>query len=145
MAAEWSERFETNITEIDTQHRKLFSLLANLETLYTENKGNLKGKASQIKSALSELEQYTLTHFLIEERVMEDNDYPDLENHKFLHDKFTNKIGEFKEQLLSNGILEDESRLDEYLSHLIKYLSTWLTNHIMIKDMDYKPYIRRVL
>lgn len=145
MGAEWSEKFETNISEIDTQHKRLFFLLGELEKLYDGNVGSLTTKVKEIKEAISNLEQYTLSHFLIEERVMEDNDYPDLENHIKLHDKFTDKITDVKREMLESDLLENEEKLDEYLKGLVKFLNTWLKNHIMIKDMDYKPYIRHAL
>jgi hemerythrin len=145
MSVEWNSKFATNISEIDTQHKRLFFLLGELETLYNDNKGNLTGKSKEIKEAISALEQYTLSHFLIEERVMEDNDYPDLENHKLLHDKFTDKISDVKAEMLQGDLLINESKLDVYTQGLLKFLQTWLTNHIMIKDMEYKPFIRHTL
>lgn len=145
MSIEWNSKYETNISEIDTQHRKLFELLNNLETLYLKNKGKLTENTKEIKKAISDLEQYTLSHFLIEERIMEDNDYPNLEDHKIQHNKFTEKINDLKNKLFHDGILEDESKLDSFLEDLVKYLKLWVSNHITIQDMDYKPYIRRVL
>ncbi|MCC5814711.1 MAG: hemerythrin family protein [Leptospira sp.] len=145
MSIEWNNKFETNISEIDTQHKRLFFLLGEVENLYNNNKGNLSQKSKEIKEAISALEQYTLSHFLIEERVMEDNDYPDLENHKELHNKFTDKIFQGKEQMMTSDFFSDEAKVDDFLQHLIKFLNTWLTNHIMVKDMDYKPYIRHTL
>lgn len=142
MSIEWTSKLETNISEIDTQHKRLFFLLGEVEKLYNENKGNLTQKSKEIKESISALEQYTLSHFLIEERVMEDNDYPDLENHKELHNKFTDRIAEVKEQMVSSSFFQDEEKVDASISHLIKFLNTWLTSHIMVKDMDYKPYIR---
>lgn len=145
MAAEWSEKLQTNITEIDTQHKRLFFLLGEFENLYNQNKGNLVSKTKEVKESISALEQYTLSHFLIEERVMEDNDFPDLENHIILHNKFSEKITEVKKEMVNGDLLTNEEKLDSYLQHLIKFLNTWLTNHIMVKDMEYKPYIRHTL
>lgn len=145
MAAEWSEKLQTNIAEIDTQHKRLFFLLGEFENLYNQNKGNLVSKTKEVKESISALEQYTLSHFLIEERVMEDNDFPDLENHIILHNKFSEKITEVKKEMVNGDLLTNEEKLDSYLQHLIKFLNTWLTNHIMVKDMEYKPYIRHTL
>lgn len=145
MAVEWSDKFKTNITEIDTQHKRLFFLVGELEALYTDNKGQLTSKTKEIKSSISALEQYTLSHFLIEERVMEDNDYPDLEKHKLIHNKFTDKILQVKAEMMAGDLLSNESKLDDYIHGILKFLGTWLTHHIMVEDMDYKPYIRHTL
>ena len=145
MSVEWNDKYKTNITEVDTQHKRLFTLMQELETLHNNHKGSLVKNLPAVVHAVSELEQYTISHFLIEERIMEDNNYPDLENHKLLHDKFTDKIHEFKDFIKLKENLENESKLEENLEHILKYLGTWLTNNIMIKDMDYKPFIKRVL
>lgn len=144
MSIEWKDSYKTNIIEVDTQHQRLFTLMKELDTLYHAHKGSLIKNLSSIHKAVSELEQYTISHFLIEERIMEENNYPDLENHKLQHDKFTDKILEFKEKI-NNHTANDEATLEENLDHILKFLGTWLTNHIMIKDMDYKPYIKHVL
>lgn len=145
MALEWSSKLETNISEIDSQHKRLFFLINEMEALISNNQGKLTTKIKEIKESVSALEQYTLSHFLIEERVMEDNDYPDIENHKLLHNKFTDKITTVKEELLHGDLLKDEANLEIYLQGILKYLTTWLTNHIMVKDMEYKPFIRHTL
>ncbi|MCZ8237816.1 MAG: bacteriohemerythrin [Leptospiraceae bacterium] len=144
MSIEWNDKYKTNIIEVDTQHKRLFTLMKELETLYNSHKGSLVGNQNTIQKAISDLEQYTISHFLIEERIMEENNYPDLENHKLQHDKFTDKIHEFKEILNVKNNLQ-ESDIEENLDHILKFLGTWLTNHIMIKDMDYKPFIKHVL
>ncbi|WCL49313.1 bacteriohemerythrin [Leptospira sp. GIMC2001] len=145
MSVEWNEKYVTNITEIDTQHQRLFFLLGEVEKLYESNKGNLTKFIPQISKTILDLEHYTISHFLIEERVMEDSDYPDLENHKLLHDKFTTKIQDSKQELIELQKELDEEKLDEFLHKLIKFLGLWLTNHILIKDMDYKPFVKRTL
>jgi len=144
MSIEWKDSYKTNIIEVDTQHQRLFTLMEELDSLYHAHKGSLIKNLSSIRKAVSELEQYTISHFLIEERIIEENNYRDLENHKLQHDKFTDKILEFKEKI-NNHTENDEATLDENLDHILKFLGTWLTNHIMIKDMDYKPYIKHVL
>jgi hemerythrin len=106
MILEWNDKYKTNIIEIDTQHQRLFILLANLVNLYSNNKGKLVPNVNAIKKSISELEQYALSHFLIEERIMEENDYPDLENHKAVHDKFTDKILEIKKLFLDENVFK---------------------------------------
>ncbi|TGL24425.1 hemerythrin [Leptospira yanagawae] len=142
MIANWDVKYETNISEIDSQHKKLFRLINQIETIYEENKGHLSLKTKSLIDAVSELEDYTLSHFLIEERVMELNQYPDLEAHKRQHDRFTDKILELKNRLTSNSLLTNDNELNQFFSDLIGFLRLWLTNHILKEDMDYKPYIK---
>jgi hemerythrin len=93
---------------------------------------------------LGNLEQYALSHFLIEERIMEENDYPDLENHRVFHDKFTDKILEIKKLFQDEYVINDESKLDELITTILTFLESWLINHIMVQDMDYKPFIKHM-
>lgn len=142
MVTQWDSKYETNISEIDSQHKKLFRLINNIETVYDENKEHLSGKSKILLEAVSELEDYTLSHFLIEERVMELNQYPELEAHKKQHDRFTDKILELKNRLTSGNLLSNDEELNQFFGDLLKFLRAWLTNHILQEDMDYKPYIK---
>ncbi|MCT8333791.1 bacteriohemerythrin [Leptospira sp. 85282-16] len=142
MVTQWDSKYETNISEIDSQHKKLFRLINNIETVYDENKEHLSGKSKVLVDAVSELEDYTLSHFLIEERVMELNQYPELEAHKKQHDRFTDKILELKNRLTSGNLLSNDEELNQFFGDLLKFLRAWLTNHILQEDMDYKPYIK---
>ncbi|MCW7480525.1 bacteriohemerythrin [Leptospira kanakyensis] len=142
MVTKWDSKYETNISEIDSQHKKLFRLINNIETVYDENKEHLSGKSRILLDAVSELEDYTLSHFLIEERVMELNQYPELEAHKKQHDRFTDKILELKNRLTSGDLLTNDAELDQFFGDLLNFLRAWLTNHILKEDMDYKPYIK---
>ncbi len=142
MVTQWDSKYETNISEIDSQHKKLFRLINNIEIVYDENKEHLSGKSKILLDAVSELEDYTLSHFLIEERVMELNQYPELEAHKKQHDKFTDKILELKNRLTSGSLLSNDAALDQFFGDLLNFLRAWLTNHILKEDMDYKPFIK---
>ncbi|PJZ84860.1 bacteriohemerythrin [Leptospira harrisiae] len=142
MVTKWDSKYETNISEIDSQHKKLFRLINNIETVYDENKEHLSAKSKILLDAVSELEDYTLSHFLIEERVMELNQYPELEAHKKQHDKFTDKILELKNRLTSGTLLSNDVELNQFFGDLLNFLRAWLTNHILKEDMDYKPYIK---
>jgi hemerythrin len=144
MILEWNDKYKTNIIEIDTQHQRLFTLLANLVNLYKNNKGKLVPNINSVKKSIGELEQYALSHFLIEERIMEENDYPDLENHRVFHDKFTDKILEIKKLFQDEYVINDESKLDELITTILTFLESWLINHIMVQDMDYKPFIKHM-
>ncbi|TGL86247.1 hemerythrin [Leptospira congkakensis] len=142
MVTQWDSKYETNISEIDSQHKKLFRLINNIETVYDENKEHLSAKSKILIDAVSELEDYTLSHFLIEERVMELNQYPELEAHKKQHDRFTDKILELKNRLTSGNLLSNDAELNQFFGDLLNFLRAWLTNHILKEDMDYKPYIK---
>lgn len=142
MIANWNVKYETKISEIDSQHKKLFRLINEIESIFEDNKGHLSTNIKSLFQAVSELEDYTISHFLIEERVMELNLYPNLEAHKKQHDRFTDKILELKNRLTSDKLLENDKELNQFFTDLIRFLRLWLTNHILQEDMNYKPYIK---
>ncbi|XDD43110.1 bacteriohemerythrin [Leptospira sp. WS60.C2] len=142
MIANWDVKYETKISEIDSQHKKLFRLINEIESIFEDNKDHLSTKTKSLLQAVSELEDYTISHFLIEERVMELNLYPNLEAHKKQHDRFTDKILELKNRLTSDKLLENDKELNQFFTDLIRFLRLWLTNHILQEDMNYKPYIK---
>jgi hemerythrin len=142
MLANWDSKYETKISEIDSQHKQLFHLINNIEDVYENHKAHLSLQTKVLLDAVSALEDYTLSHFLIEERVMEHNQYPDLEAHIAQHNQFTDKILELKNRLGDTNLLSDDKGLEIFLKDLVEFLRSWLTNHILVKDMDYKPFIK---
>jgi hemerythrin len=142
MSINWSLKYLLNISGVDDQHKRLFYLLDQNEELYCKEKGNLINCIPQITSTLFELEQYAITHFLMEERAMADSHYPDLENHRRLHVKFTNDIQDFIRRINADKSLKEESSLDEFVHKLLKFLRNWIAHHIQIKDIEIKPYIK---
>ena len=142
MSINWSQKYLLNISGVDDQHKRLFYLLDQNEELYAKEKGNLINCIPQISSTLFELEQYTITHFLMEERAMADSLYPDLENHKRLHLKFTKDIQDFIKRINEDKSLKEESSLDKFVHKLLKFLRNWISHHIQIKDAEIKPYIK---
>ncbi|MBK8395825.1 MAG: hemerythrin family protein [Leptospiraceae bacterium] len=142
MSIKWDDKYKLHISGVDDQHKRLFQLLAESEKLYSNNKGNLINNIPEIKKALLEVEQYTITHFIMEERAMEDTGYPDFESHKAQHLQFIATTQEFLLKLNSDEIMNDEIKLDDFLLRLLTFLSHWITNHIQIKDMEIKPFVK---
>ena len=58
MAFEWIDNYSVHIKEIDDQHKKLISLINQLEE--SANTGNFK---DTVNNALEELMEYVHTHF----------------------------------------------------------------------------------
>lgn len=129
---DWSKEFETGIETIDFQHRKLFNLINNLEEAVT-NQG-LDGAKLVIEFTLDQLAEYTVYHFEQEERMMAEANYPDLENHKKMHQRLAARVVELKKKIEANqpGIEKE----------LLSFLSDWIKEHILHKDIDYVPKMR---
>ena len=123
----WSDRLKVGIERIDKQHHQLVDLL---NALHAEM---LAGRGMQsVGEVLSNLIQYTRTHFATEERLFTQHAYPQAEAHKQQHDKLAEKAVALHRQVV-NG----EVTLSLETMHFLK---DWLTNHILKTDMAYKPF-----
>lgn len=122
----WEEGLATGIEVIDNDHRKLLTLLNNLQSaVYYPT-----GEAFE-RQALNELVEYTKYHFEREEALMQEASYQDFEAHKKQHEEMVAKVGEFLAAYDRNreGTIED----------LTKFLKHWLVNHIAGTDQKYVP------
>jgi hemerythrin-like metal-binding protein len=124
---EWKKDYSVNVEEIDTQHKKLFSIL----NILIENK-KISVNSKIVTKTLTEMTEYADYHFKTEEEYMEKYEYPELNEHKKEHREFIRKTG----QLILGAMEKDTTIPDEILN----YLNEWLVNHILISDLKLKPF-----
>lgn len=124
---EWKDEYSVGIPVIDKQHMQLIDMINKLNDAMSEGKGK-----KIIADVLSEMINYTVTHFTHEERMLERNNYPDLIAHKRKHNKFVEKIKDFEE-----GVKNREFGIT---IKIIDYLKEWLIDHIQGTDMKYANY-----
>ena len=120
----WSPEYSVNIKTIDNQHQELVNMLNRLFIAVSMREGS-----NVIGGILEALRSYTKTHFSLEERLMQQANYADLEAHKLEHQKL---IGEL-DQLCKKHLTEDKPIYFEVL----RFLKTWLKGHIKEVDTKY--------
>ena len=125
---EWKNDYSVGIDSIDHQHKKLLSLINQLQTAVDYSTGDVFER-----EALDELVDYTKTHFVYEEGLMSDNGYPDFEAHKMQHEKMFAKVTEV--------LAEYEEDHDSAMANAAEYLRDWLINHINGTDKEYSSYL----
>ena len=121
------EEFGTNVSETDQQHQQLFQLLNTLHKTLSDSEPNV------ISKHLDEFIDFTVSHFQTEERLMQENGYPDYEAHKLEHDKLVKMFVE-----LLKGFHEEGDNLSQASTIFIK---DWLTQHIPNRDKPYGPFL----
>ncbi len=121
---EWKDDYNIGIESIDQQHRKLVSLINQLQTAVDYSTGE-----EFEREALDELVDYTKTHFSYEEGLMEKYGYAELEPHKAQHRKMIAKV----EAVLS----EYEQNQDRAMQDALDFLKDWLIRHINGTDKQY--------
>lgn len=125
----WRDDLSVGIESIDDDHKKLLTLINNLQTAVFYP----TGEAFE-RQALQELVDYTKYHFEREERLMQENGYPDFEAHKRQHEAMIAKV---------SGFLEAYERDREgTVEELSVFLRDWLLKHIAGTDKQYSGHLR---
>lgn len=120
----WSSEYSVNIKTIDDQHRELVNILNRLFLAVCKREGD-----KAIAGILDALVSYTQTHFALEERLMRQANYKDIESHIEEHRKLLEQL----DQLVKKHLLEEKPIYFEMLS----FLKTWLKGHIQGVDTKY--------
>lgn len=120
---EWDNSLSVNVNLIDEQHKMLIQRLADLSEAF--NRGLEQNK---VLKTLEFMIDYTDFHFSAEEKVMEENDYPGLEEQKQQHEEFKrtldNIVEDYKEEGTTTAIAES----------INVFLLNWLIKHIKGTD-----------
>jgi len=112
----WKEKYAVGEPELDNQHRYLFDLGNEIQS----------ADKSQAKAYVMKLYKYATAHFTSEETHMKQIKYPDLENHRKLHDKFITDLNSISENFSSESFEEFK-----------RFLYSWLIDHILNEDNKY--------
>lgn len=119
---EFSDKFKTNVPEMDLEHRQLIDIINRMYTLFQQKSNN-----SHILSVLDDLLEYGNRHFANEEKFMLSMHLPDYDQHKKVH-----------ESLLSQAVQIRNKLLDGELGismETFKFLQNWLMGHIVGHDL----------
>ena len=126
---EWSPKYSVEVNSIDEQHRQLIKIINDLH----EAMKNGKGK-DVLEISLSNLLNYTKTHFEYEEQQMKLKNYAGLEEHSSKHKDLVKQVIEFK-----NKFDKGETILT---MEIMDFLRTWLLDHIMKTDKKLGSYLK---
>jgi hemerythrin-like metal-binding protein len=120
---DWNDKYSVGVKKIDDQHRHLFKLTNDFhEALAVGTAQRDLGKA------LEALVDYTRFNFADEEALMDEADFPELAQHRLVHERLTREARDFYIRFV-------EGRPVSTLDFAI-FLSDWLVNHIIVMDKD---------
>ena len=128
---EMKPEYYTGIEAIDQEHTRLFELAQETHELLTDD--TLLDKTDRLIHLISELINYTRTHFSHEEDYQRSIGYAGIDDHIALHRKFEDKLLEFDFDSLG----DDFESQNETVEELLGFLTTWLVTHILQVDMLY--------
>lgn len=125
---QWDEKYSVGVSELDEQHKQLIKILVELyEAMQAQKANEILGQI------ISKLVNYTKVHFSTEEKYMQQNNYPGFLEQKREHENFTAKVLAFKSDFDSGKTAMTVS--------ITAFLKDWLTNHILLSDKKYSPYL----
>lgn len=123
----WTNKFSIGNTEIDGAHKKLIDIYNEMEEFVRS-----KQTSREFARILSEMTDYSLTHFKREEEYMHKMAYPKLPEHEKYHRDYIFKVATYNNDLASNNSL--------CLSEIMKFLEVWWVHHILEIDIQYENY-----
>ncbi len=124
----WSSEFSVGVEKLDDQHKKMIRTINKL----IENPDS-SVDSEVVSEVLNELRQYACEHFELEETILEEIGYPDLECHKAEHKAFREK--------LVAVCSATTVHINDVPSILFNFLNDWLVNHILQDDMKYRSFL----
>ena len=125
----WTSELELGLAEIDSQHRWLVDQTNALH----DELSRPEPRREVIGQILEGLVDYTHNHFIVEEVMFQQYEYPETPGHKGEHDNFTGKAMD----LLMRFEDGEEVNLEA-----LEFLKEWLVHHICKVDRAYVPFFK---
>ncbi|MCG7873734.1 MAG: hemerythrin family protein [Candidatus Thiodiazotropha lotti] len=125
---EWRQEFEVGYERIDFEHRIFLGLICDASVAL-----ELGLDHQRILRHLEEIKHYALFHFISEENIMLDIDYPGLESqkneHQILLAQLDDKIHQYRNEVMD-------------LATIVEFLFEWFALHTTQADTRLGRYIR---
>jgi hemerythrin len=127
MAIEWTSELDTGIDVIDAQHKSIVNYINQLEDAIKQ------GNRDTVGEVLTDLVDYTLSHFAFEESLQEEAGYANSAPHKVVHELFARRVAKYQ---------AEHNAGEDVAGKTHDMLSTWLVHHIKRDDMAYVNEVR---
>ncbi len=118
----WSEDLAVGHAAVDDDHKRILQFIARLQTAFT------MGEDEQVVAdGITVLADYSNSHFLREERMLEAAGYLHLRHHQARHESFRSYVA---------YATSAEHPIDQ--GELLSYLVDWWVGHIASEDKMYR-------
>ncbi|WP_027389186.1 bacteriohemerythrin [Chrysiogenes arsenatis] len=125
----WSDALNSGVNFIDSEHKQLVKIVNKLADAVRAGAGK-----EVLGKVFNELLGYTADHFKDEETHMHKYQYPEYSAHKAEHEKLVQQALTLKSKFEAGDLLVASDTLD--------FLKSWLTEHIMGRDIKLGEYLR---
>lgn len=118
---QWNDAFSVGVAEVDHEHREMIELINELHATLVRD-----STAPEVEEFLGEVHARIAAHFALEESVMRQKRYDELEAHKTDHEQLLDDIRDIMDAY------DEDSHLDE--GALAARLSDWFSVHFRTHD-----------
>ncbi|MBN2341074.1 MAG: bacteriohemerythrin [Deltaproteobacteria bacterium] len=121
---EWKEEYSVDVPLLDNQHKYMFEQGKKISHLQPE----------QTKKLVVDLYRYIMQHFTAEEAHMKEIEFPELEEHRRLHENIIDQLNQ-----MTTGFEPSERNTLK----LKLFIFNWLQTHILKHDKKYFEFVNR--
>jgi len=126
-----SESYQVGDELLDAQHKVILSYMAKIRACFLTEEID-----KDLLTLMDRLETFCKLHLWDEERVMEEMDFPEIEDHKVQHALFLTHLGSFTGRYEE---LNTAKKIDE-----LNFLKAWFLEHIEGSDRKYAEFHKTI-
>ncbi len=130
----WNDELNTGMAEIDLQHQELIKRINSFLKACMKEPRDYR----QLFGTFSFLNDYVIEHFDLEEKLMLEHQFPQIENHLKDHKGFRQWVDQASARLEKREFPEDLVMEANYR------LVEWLTLHIRNRDRNMTNYLKQI-
>lgn len=127
----WDPSFSVGIEKYDNQHKAIIDYINKLHDSL-----HVKDNRDTVSEILTNMTDYTVSHFLDEEVELYKHNYPGYNAHKELHDKLVAEVRSFQVSFRVGKVSSRKISIE-----IIAVLTEWLVNHILKVDKQYTDFL----
>ncbi len=128
---EWDDSYCVGIKKYDDQHKVIIDYINKLRDSLL-----VKDNRDTVGEILTNMTEYTVSHFLDEEVELYKHNYPGYNAHKELHDKLISEVRNFQVSFRVGRVSSRKLSIE-----IIAVLTEWLVNHILKVDKQYGKFL----
>lgn len=128
----WNSEYELGIPAIDNQHKKWLGIMNKLYNAFVKNESK-----QVILEIIEEIQEYTDYHFSTEENYFMQFSDKEFIAHLQLHQDFIKELKSLKARFTKEP--------DALTYKVMKFMQSWLTNHILKSDKQYIDLLKNKL
>jgi len=124
----WDEKYETGVDRIDSEHRIFVGLIKDLHDAVQSRQ-----PGSRLSRIVDEIRLYAAFHFLSQENIMLDADFPSYAEHREEHQRLLSLLDDH-----AHTFSADETRSGE---EIVEFVFEWFALHTTQIDRQIANYM----